>query len=60
MEQLQAGYPVMFKKWKIPFFPRAGDDFLPELPHEIIGDTSVELDQHEMLIGSTLDEVSSH
>ena len=48
----------MFKKWKIPFFPRAGDDFLPELPHEIIGDTSVELNQHEMLIGSTVDEVS--
>ena len=44
--------------YKIPFFPRPGDDFLPELPHEAIDDVDAIGPQTEILIGNMKDEGS--
>lgn len=59
IDELMKGHEPMFQKYKIPFFPRHGDDFLPDLPHEAIADF-FEFDKNkpEVLIGTTEDEGS--
>ncbi|KAI1305843.1 Acetylcholinesterase-1 [Halotydeus destructor] len=58
VDQLVIGHGPLFKKYKIPFFPRPGDDFLPELPHESILDPDALDGQTDIMMGSTADEGS--
>ena len=55
---LVASHEPLFKKYKIPFFPHAGDEFLPDLPHEAILDAGNIGPQTEILVGNMEDEGS--
>lgn len=58
VEEIIAGHEKLFRQYKIPFFPHAGDDFLPDLPHDSIHDQSNLGSQTEILIGNNEDEGS--
>lgn len=58
IDQLQAAHLPLFQMYKIPFFPKPGDEFLPELPHDAIDDADLIGPQTEILIGNMRDEGS--
>ena len=58
IDQLQAAHIPLFQMYKIPFFPKPGDEFLPELPHEAIEDIDSLGPQTEILLGNMKDEGS--
>jgi carboxylesterase type B len=56
VDTIVQGHSKLFQKYKIPFFPHAGDDFLPDLPHEMIHEWAGS--QTEILMGNNEDEGS--
>lgn len=56
--QIANGHKALFAKYKIPFFPHPGDDFLPDLPHDLIHDPNNLGPQTEILMGNNEDEGS--
>lgn len=58
VDKIVQAHEPLFQLYKIPFFPHAGDEFLPELPHEMIYEPSSIGSQSEILLGNNEDEGS--
>lgn len=58
VESIVKAHEPLFQLYKIPFFPHAGDEFLPELPHDMIYEPSTIGSQSEILLGNNEDEGS--
>lgn len=56
VDTIVRGHKKLFEKYKIPFFPHPGDDFLPDLPHDMIQEYGGS--QTEILMGNNEDEGS--
>lgn len=58
IDKIVKAHEPLFQLYKIPFFPHAGDEFLPELPHDMIYEPSSIGSQNEILLGNNEDEGS--